>query len=354
MSNLADFNPNQTLENILNILSEREQKIIQMRHGLSSNDKKTLEDIGKQYNITRERVRQIENTSLKKIINNFDQDYLKKVEDITNAILGEHGGMMSEENLIKELLIVPGDNASNRSAIRFILNELLKHRFHFVKESKKTNSFWKTPEASLSFFDEVIDKIRNLIEEHNAPLPIDELISKVQKADFYRQNDELTDNVVINFIYITKYLDSNPYDEWGLADWPSITPHRMNDKIYLVLHKQKKPMHFTEIADTINKVGFDNRQAYPATIHNELILDDKYVLIGRGMYALKDWGYKPGVVSDVIADILKEAGKSLAKQKIIDEVLKKRLIKKTTISLALMDKTRFAKDSNNNYFLKES
>ncbi|MFA5126486.1 MAG: sigma-70 family RNA polymerase sigma factor [Patescibacteria group bacterium] len=352
LSNLANFNPHQTLDNILAALSDREREIIKLRHGLSGYEKKTLEEIGQKYKVTRERVRQIENTALKKITKNFDQTYLKEIEDIANGILSEHGGMMSETNLIKELLTVPGNTPENQAAIRFILNQLLKNRFHFIKESKDYHNFWKTPESSQGFFEETIDHIAKLIHGHGTPLPLEHLLSKIQQHDFYKDNDDLTDRVIVNFIYITKKLKANPYDEWGLAEWSAISPRRMNDKIYLVLKKENRPMHFTEIADMINKMQFDQRQAYPATIHNELILDDKYVLVGRGIYALSEWGYKPGVVSDVIAEILQANPQGLSKKEIIAEVLKKRLIKETTITLALMNKDRFIRNERGRYTLK--
>ncbi|RJQ34978.1 hypothetical protein C4566_01325 [Candidatus Parcubacteria bacterium] len=354
MDNLKNFNPHQILEKILEALAEREQEIIRMRHGLAGYDKKTLEDIGRKYNVTRERVRQIENSSLKKITKNFDQTYLKQVEDIANGILQEHGGMMSEENLTKELLMIPGDNLENRSAIRFVLNQLLKHRFHYIKETPHYYNFWKTPEASLDFLLETIEQIRELVKLHDDTLELERLLSKVQQSEFYTKNDDLTDKVVVNFMDITKKLEANPYNEWGLVEWSSIRPKRMNDKIYLVLQKEKRPMHFTEIADTINQKGFDHRKAYPATIHNELILDDKYVLIGRGIYALKEWGYKPGVVSDVIEEILSKSDRPLSKKEIIKEVLDKRLIKETTITLALMNKNKFARDEKGRYFLRQN
>jgi len=352
LSKLSDFDPHQTLENILTALSEREQEIIKMRHGLSGSEKKTLEDIGKQYEVTRERIRQIENTSLKKINKNFNQTILKEIEDIANATLGEHGGLMSEDNLIAELLSIPGNSEANRAAIRFILNQLLNHRFYFVKESKHHNGFWKTPEANIDLFNNTVDSVRSLIDDHGMPLTLEELINKIQEAEFYSTNNDLTNKVVINFITVTKKLEANPYEEWGLVEWPSISPRRMNDKIYLVLKKKGQPMHFTEIADTINKMSFDHRQAYPATIHNELILDKKYVLVGRGIYALKEWGYKPGVVSDVIADILKDSDRPLSKKEITKAVLEKRMIKETTITLALMNKDLFARDEKGRYSLK--
>jgi len=354
LSHLSEFNPAQTIERILAILSEREQDILKMRHGLAGSDRKTLEDIGRQYKITRERVRQIENSSLKKISKNFDKNFLKHIEDIANAVLSEHGGMMSEDNLIKELLLVPGASEENRAAINFALSQLLNHRFHFVKEGKEYYNFWKTPEASLDFLNSVINDVRQLITEHDDTLNIEDLINKVTEARFFTENDALTDKVIINFLDITKRIQDNPYQEWGLTEWPNITPKRMNDKIYIILQKENKPLHFTEIAEIINKKEFDKRKAYPATIHNELILDKKYVLVGRGIYALKEWGYKPGVVADVIAEILKENDKPLTKKEIIKEVLAKRLIKETTIALALMDKDRFVKDEKGRYSLKNN
>lgn len=352
-SKLADFNPHEILHAILQALSEREQEIIKLRHGLAGFEKKTLEDIGKKYNVTRERVRQIENTSLKKITKNFDQSYLKELENITNGLLNEHGGLMSEDRLTKELLVMPGENENNIAAIKFILNQLLKNRFYFHRESRDYNSFWKTPEASLDLYHNTIAEIEKLIDNHGEPLPLEHLLARITAADFFKANDDLTDKVVVNFIYTTRKIKSNPYQEWGLAHWPHISPRRMNDKIYLVLLKNQKPMHFTEIADMINKMRFDQRQAYPATIHNELILDGKYVLVGRGIYALKEWGYKPGVVSDVIEDILKEIGRPMSKKELTEEVMKRRMIKETTITLALMNKDKFGRDEKGRYFLKQ-
>lgn len=354
LSNLASFNPHDTLDGILAALTEREREIIKLRHGLSGYDKKTLEDIGKQYAITRERVRQIENSSLKKIIKNFDETYLQEIEDITNGILSEHGGLMAETNLIKELLTSSGYNDDNHSAVVFILGQLLKHRFQFIRENKEYFDYWKTPESSVDFYDQAINKVIDIVENHGNPLSLDILINKIQDTEYYKENENLTDKVVLNFIYITKKLKSNPYEEWGLSHWADISPKRMNDKIYLVLKKENRPMHFNEIAETINKMDFDHRQAYPATIHNELILDDKYVLVGRGIYALKEWGYKPGVVSDVIEEILRKSDRPLSKKEIVEEVLKHRMIKETTVTLALMNKNRFEKNENGKYSLKNA
>jgi hypothetical protein len=125
----------------------------------------------------------------------------------------------------------------------------------------------------------------------------------------------------------------------------------MNDKIYLVLKKNGKPMHFTEITKMINETKFDSRKAYPPTVHNELILNDQYVLVGRGIYALKEWGYKPGVVASVLIEILRAAGHPLGRDELVRLVLDQRMVKKNTVHLALTDKTKFKKLPDGTYTL---
>jgi hypothetical protein len=101
----------------------------------------------------------------------------------------------------------------------------------------------------------------------------------------------------------------------------------------------------------INTIKFDNRIAYPPTIHNELILNKEYVLVGRGIYALREWGYKPGVVVDVIESILHAHATPMTRQAIVEAVLKQRLVKKNTIHLALTNKKKFRRLEDGSYTL---
>ncbi|HBY74441.1 TPA: hypothetical protein DEG21_00690 [Patescibacteria group bacterium] len=68
------------------------------------------------------------------------------------------------------------------------------------------------------------------------------------------------------------------------------------------MKKQKQPVHFVELTNSI--ATHFKEPVKTATIHNELIRNNEFVLIGRGIYVLKEWGYKPGTVIDVIIDIL--------------------------------------------------
>jgi RNA polymerase primary sigma factor len=55
------------LDSILHTLSEREKKVIQLRFGLSDGHPRTLEEVGKEFGVTRERIRQIESKTLSKL-----------------------------------------------------------------------------------------------------------------------------------------------------------------------------------------------------------------------------------------------------------------------------------------------
>jgi RNA polymerase primary sigma factor len=55
------------LDRVLCELSEREQRIIQLRFGLADGHPRTLEEVGREFGVTRERIRQIESKTLAKL-----------------------------------------------------------------------------------------------------------------------------------------------------------------------------------------------------------------------------------------------------------------------------------------------
>jgi RNA polymerase primary sigma factor len=57
----------ETLEKILSQLSQRERRVLELRYGLNGEHPRTLDEVGRAFNVTRERIRQIENQSLKKL-----------------------------------------------------------------------------------------------------------------------------------------------------------------------------------------------------------------------------------------------------------------------------------------------
>ena len=124
----------------------------------------------------------------------------------------------------------------------------------------------------------------------------------------------------------------------------------IRDHAYLVVKRHGSPMHFREVAESIKNLF--NRKAHEATTHNELIKDCRFVLVGRGMYALQEWGYVPGVVKDVLKDILGKHG-PLSQNEIIERVRKERYVKDNTIIVNLQDRNFFKRLSNSTYILTD-
>ncbi len=136
---------------------------------------------------------------------------------------------------------------------------------------------------------------------------------------------------------------------FGLSKWPSVNPKNIRDKIYVILDAKKEPMHFTAIADEIKNSNFRRKNVTVQAIHNELIKDPRFVLIGRGIYALDTWGYKKGTIEDIIYDVLKNSDTPLTREEIVKQVLKVRKVKETTILLNLQNKSRFKKVDKNSF-----
>ena len=139
-------------------------------------------------------------------------------------------------------------------------------------------------------------------------------------------------------------------DQWGLTKWPTVNPKNIRDKIYVVLEEHKEPMHFSDIAKAISSSDFKRKNVTVQAIHNELIKDSRFVLIGRGIYALDSWGFEKGTVSDIITKILMKAGsEGLSRKEIVKQVLRERKVKETTVLLNLQNKNLFTRVGKDHY-----
>ncbi len=345
-----NFDPKQIVLELIKNLNEREREILEKRYSLSGDKKSTLEGIGKKYNITRERVRQIENIAIKKIKSLGDKiEAISELDSIVENSLNQYLGILGEETLINMILDQDKNNETNYHITKFLINKLLDNKYSSNKEDDDFFATYKTKNSNWETFKDAIEKITQILEKNEQPVDKLELWKTYEnEKDINFINDKINEDILLNYIQPSKKIMENPLGEIGLAQWKSIIPKRMSDKIYLVMKKFNKPMHFKEITEEINKMNFDKKIAHPATIHNELILDDKYVLVGRGIYALKKWGYEAGKVSEVVEKTLKEFG-SMTKEELINKVLEKKIVKKTTINLAIANNKNIKKGKDGKY-----
>lgn len=346
-----DFQPVEVINNLVKELSDKEADVLRRRFGLNEHGKETLETIGVAYNVTRERIRQIENQSIQKMRASARYvEIMKPVEHLVTSLLQHHGGVLTAHMLNELLFGVEDTTPQVERSMTFIVRKLLVDKVDPLPKSSAFRAGWKLKLTPISVVEEAVAALVAVVQEVNEPMTFEQFVERFQQTEFFSANrDKMTDEVIESYLAISSVLAKNPYDEYGLAQWGAIQPRRMNDRVHMVLKKEGKPMHFEEIAERITEVF--HKKAYPPTVHNELILNDEYVLVGRGIYALTEWGFTEGVVSSVIEHILEEAGKPLSRSAIVSKVLEQRIVKKNTIHLALTDKDRFTKTADGLYTL---
>ncbi len=321
---------------------EREREIISRRYGLFDR-KETLEQIGELLGITRERVRQLEKSVMSKLTTMADKD-LPHVEEITAAFVAELGGngkISKISDLSKKLT---KDNSKiDQSRIAFLAR--LSPSITFVSE----NDHFHNAAALASDYSEkgARDKVTNVVDaikKIGKPVSIKEVAGAMGYTDIKE---------VESLASVSKNL-ATLNGRWGLVKWPMVNPKNIRDKIYVILYENGKQMHFNEIADAISGSDFKRKDVTTQAIHNELIKDKRFILVGRGIYALKEWGFKQGTVADVITEVLKAADEPLHRDEIVKRVLKKRFVKETTILLNLQGKPQFKRTAKATYTLAEA
>jgi hypothetical protein len=347
---LRVFEPDKIVEEILMSVKEREKQILMKRYGLKGSEIKTLAAIGLEHNLTRERVRQIEKDLLKTLKKSAKTNSsLALAKDVVIGTINEHGKIMAEDTLLKAMGI---KSESDRNSIIFILH-LIEEIDAFTHESYK--KCWSSVTLNKQLLFDFTNHAHSLLNSSDIPMPEKDFLDNFFRHEFYVKNQsEFSEKIALNYLGLANKIEKNVFGHWGLVNSKQIVPKDVGDKAYLVLKQHNKPEHYSEITNLINKAKFDARVAYKETVHNELIKDKRFILVGRGIYALSEWGFKPGVVADVIKEILVEAQKPLPKDKIIEEVLKKRHVKKNTILVGLSNKQYFKKVDKNLYTLVEN
>jgi hypothetical protein len=344
---LSQFKPSDVVKEVLALLKERDRRILINRYGLEGSQNQTLAAIGLEQNLTRERVRQIEKDLLRQLKKtSLQKQSFADAKEFLLSIVAEHGRIIAEESLLMHLNI---SDAKEKNALIFILH-LIEELDHFIHQNYK--KAWVSVLFKEDLLSGFVAESKRIISEKNTPVPAEDFLEHFKRTEFYKQNQsELSDRIILNYLELTVEIEKNVFGHWGLSLWKEVKPKDVGDKAYLVMKHHKKPEHYSTITEMINKAGFDERKAYKETVHNELIKDQRFILIGRGIYALSEWGYKPGVVADVIMEILKQSPQPLGKEKIIEEVLKRRMVKKNTILVGLSNKKLFTKVGKNSYAL---
>lgn len=323
------------------IEQEREREIITRRFGLFDR-KETLEQIGELLGITRERVRQLEKAILIRLKIAAEDGKIPAVLEIEKLIIRD----LSENGRVSRVQDIAARITSK------VTNEIKAHLVFVGEISAKLTTVSENDNyyqglGIAEYGDEKklkarVDEIVKTIKKNGTPLSVEAL---------FDQSIGYETPIQVNALASLSKLLAHLKDMWGLTKWPTVNPKNIRDKIFVILDDNKKPMHFSQIAEKIKQSDFKRRDVTTQAIHNELIKDKRFVLIGRGIYALDTWGYSRGTVSDIITEVLKKAGEPLHRDEIVKRVLKSRQVKETTILLNLQSKPEFKRVAKATYSL---
>lgn len=339
MPSEISFKPKQVSKALLSGLPDRARDVIRKRYGLDG-ERYTLEAIGQEYGITRERVRQIENFALKLIRQSNDF----KASAQVFAELAEHmltqGSIVHEDNFLASL----AKDQLTRNHIFLLL--VVGEPFSRLKEDDDFAVRWTVNQ-------DIANNVHKALKDLHGSLSADDLLAEedlinsfTDKLKVCFKQASIEPDKAKRWLSISKCISSNPLGEWGLGSSPNVKIRGIRDCAFLVMRRHGSPMHFREIAKKITETF--GKEAHPATCHNEVIKDSRFVLVGRGLYALNEWGYTRGVVRDVIREILKKEG-PLTKDEIVAKVSKERYVKENTIVVNLQNPTYFKKNKDGKY-----
>lgn len=329
---------------LISDLDPRTRDIVAKRFGLSKREPLTLDRIGQDHGITRERVRQIVDDT---ILNLQEQAQGKGMRQAQSAFQRFEEALEREGRLKKEDLFVRNmGGEDSASHVIFLLN--LGGQFQRHKETEDVYPFWTSREDIMKEVPSVLEDLLDYFRKRNDVAHLHEL------KEVYEDPESPKFSSVLE---VSKHIARSLDGRLGLKHWPHVYPKTIRDKAYLALKHAGEPLHFNDVAKTIGEIQFKlllekQKKILPQTVHNELIKDPRFVLVGRGKYALAEWGFQRGTVKDVISSILKKEKKGLSRHDLLKKTLGQRQVKESTVMLNLQDRSLFSKDESGRYHLK--
>ena len=327
------------LDDLFLVLTEKESMVIKKRFALQGQSKQTLERIGKHFKVTRERIRQIESIALSKLRRTVRTTKLNDINEMAKGILRAHGGVLREDELISQVL-KRTTNANTIDGAVLRLSFSIDNELAHIGRSGTFVPFWRLQSLSLEDITAIVDGLVKILRKRKSCMSKDDLVTAIHGLHLFKDRIPSKELIVSSLALDERLKEVE--DGWGLTEWRFVRPRSIRDKVEIILKKSGRPLHFMEIANRIREARFDHKNVTVQAVHNELIRYPQFVLVGRGLYALREWGYEPGTVADVIETILKKKG-PLSKKEIIAEVAKQRTVKVGTISLNLQKMPYFVR-----------
>lgn len=338
-ASVLSFDSAVLVKKLLAEVPERAREVLSYRFGLGTTSaRQTLEAIGERWGITRERVRQIEASGIETVRNSSAFTASQSSFSELASYIESLGSVVPEDVLLSGL----ASDEKSRNRFRFLL--VAGSEFFRERETDEFYARWHVDQKTAAVVHSALTRLYATLDDAEVLSEgdiINRFLDELKGVNAAYQNEE----IMKRWLSISKTISRNPLSEWGRIDTPAIRTKGIRDYAYLVIKQKGEPMHFADVATAI--VTLFGKKAHVATTHNELIKDSRFVLVGRGLYALAEWGFQPGVVRDVIRDSL--AKKPLNREEVIEAVKKVRYVKDNTILVNLGDTRYFKRHKDGTY-----
>lgn len=342
MKQTLKFSPRAIILKELKNLKTKEAQVVEKRFGING-PAMTLAGIGRDLKLSRERVRQIEKEALRKL----SEFIATKYEEVIHSIIEEFdqsGGVVPKADAARRILSEQVNRSEEEKKALELFIKILPE-MELIERHNEIDDSWAYTKIDQNEMIKILNSWVDLLSKNKKPSKIEVLIKSLPDSSKYKMS------FLVSLPKVSRKIIETYKGEIALSEWSEFNPKTVRDKIYYVLKKNQNPMHFTDIARVIGQEEFDSKKVIVATVHNELIADSRFVLIGRGIYALVEWGYKKGTVKEIIREILKKANSAMELHDIYSEVLKQRMVRKNTVLINLQTQGEFKKIGHNKYIL---
>lgn len=330
------------LTQLMSYLTPKELEVIRKRFGVSGEEPATLAAVGDKMSLTRERIRQIQVQAIKKLQRAVKSSDILLLNEHLSDYLEQAGGIVTEDELFTYVnSLFPEDLESIRNEILLIaeFDKDIKHEHNkvdFKPHYRSINIKFSQIKETSYLAVKALKSEKNIVSKQ-------EIVEFIQ-SKYSESYTFATEQTIISSLKLDRRLRDHG-ESFSLLAWRHVNPRTLFDKIVYVLNETNKPMHFRDIAEAMVGKSLRKKNSSIQAIHNELIGNSMFVLIGRGTYALKDWGYKEGTVSQVIESILAEEG-PMSLNSLTEKVLQRRKVKEVTIQVNLNSKKEIFRKNN--------
>ncbi len=337
----------QALADICRELPERERDIVKRRFGLGT-EKETLQEIGNDFDLTRERVRQLQDKSLERILPKLERHpFVQQLSAEAREHLGRTR-IRREQTLLRAFADQHGLSPVTQNVVHFFLvsHKKLAHQ----PETNDLHGFWGDGMQRAKLAQHILKKLLVLFLRNPKKLwQSEEMLGLVEKELKRHLGVRATADELRDFLRILKPIGQSPADEFGILSHPRVGPSSLADKTAFVLDQAQKPLHFSEIHTALGKLAtlegeflsqrWQKRYS-TQSIQNLLIMGEEFVWTGMGTYALKGWGFRPGSILERMRDIVKRE-RQISRDKLCELLSKERRFSKITFEAYLRNKTYF-------------